>query len=206
MIALWIILGILALLLLILILPIKVFIKFKDGLYLKFKILNIKIYEIKPENNKNDSQGDTISDKTAKKDTEKDTKNLFEKLKEKHGFLNSVKVLLRFVKDCLTHIKTLLRHIKIKKIILNISVASNDAATTAIEYGGTCAAAYPVLAFLDSFGQVKYKSININSDFNSNKPSFDFSAIIGLKIIFLIIAAFEIYKEYKSLKERENLQ
>ena len=206
MIALWIILGILVLLLLILILPIKVFIKFKDGLYLKFKILNIKIYEIKPESNKNDSQGDTISDKTAKKDTEKDTKNLFEKLKQKHGFLNSVKVLLRFVKDCLTHIKTLLRHIKIKRIILNISVASNDAATTAIEYGGICAATYPVLAFLDSFGQVKYKSINIKSDFNSNKPSFDFSAIIGLKIIFLIIAAFKIYKEYKSFKERENLQ
>ena len=204
MIALWILLGILFVILLALLTPIKVVIIFKKEFFVKIKLFGVKLFEIQPKADKKDNTPIKVEDnKTEPEKTETDS--LFSKLKKKYGFFGAAKVVINFCRSCLTHIKELLRHIKIDKVVFDLTVCSDDAATTAIEYGSVCAAAYPMLSLLEACANIEYKEINIRSDFNSQKKKFEFSAVIGCNIIFLLIAAFKLYKEYKQFKEREDI-
>lgn len=199
-----IILGIILLLLfLVLFLPVEIFIAFREEFTLKIKFLKIKLFEIEPKAEEKTSKSvDTVSDKKAKKETDSSVKILFSKLKEKYGFIGAVKEVMRFLLDCLTHIKWLLRYIKLKKLCLDLTVASSDAAKTAIDYGRACSAVYPVLALIDTIPNISFKEINVKSDFNSEKCEFGFSALVKFKIFFTLIAAFKIYKEYKNFSIR----
>lgn len=208
MTALIIIGAILLLIFLVLFLPVNVFLKFQNDFFIKIKFAGIKLFEISEKEKKSDSDKKTDKDGKKNEDSEnpalKQGKELFSFLKEKYGFSGAVKKVFSLLKDMLTHIKNLLRHIKIKKIKLDLTVSGADAADTAIEYGRICTAAYPVLAFFDSFSGIDFKQININSDFNGNKKEFEFSLVVKLQIIYLLIAAFKIYSEYKNFTIKEN--
>ena len=105
----------------------------------------------------------------------------------------------------LERLKRQFKHIAVRRLCLDIKVASEDAATTAIEYGAVCSAVYPALSFIDSIANVKMKSINVAADFNSDKPDFGFSVIIRARILFLIIMAFGVFSEYNKFKTRNEL-
>lgn len=196
-----IIIGIIfALLAAILFLPVGAGISFKESFVIKVKLWGLRVYsfDLSEKEKKEETEKEPQPEQTA---TEK-KESFFGKLKAKFGFAGAVKQIFELALSVLSHIKKLLRHIKINKVILNLTVASSDAATTALEYGALCAAAYPVLALLSSVGNIKYKSVNINSDFNSDKPSFDFSLDISTRIFFLLLTALRAFKEYKNFTER----
>ena len=208
MIALIIIAVILSLITALLFLPLDINLSLKDDFYFEVLFSHIKIFKSdkKPKKKKTKApkaqktgNDNALPEKIASK-----PKKLFEFLKEKHGFMGAVKSIFGFFKDCLSSIKKLLKHIKIKKVELNLTVASSNAAKTAIQYGIACAAVYPVLAFLDSFASVEFKSINITSDFNSDAPDFNFSLTVRMRIFFLIAAALGLYKQYTLYLQKEN--
>lgn len=206
MIALYILGGILLIILLVLFLPVSVHIKFVEDFFVKIKFAGIKVFRIEPskdETEKTDT-GDTVSDKKAENTAVKESKRIFLKLKEKYGFSGAVKTVLGFIGDVLAHIKSLLRHIKIKRVEFSLTVAAEDAAQTAIEYGSVCGVAYPVFAMLESCAEIGFKNINIRSDFNSGKPEFAFSAVVKMQIFFLLLTAYRVYSEYKKFISKEN--
>lgn len=184
--------------------PIGADLRFKDEFAANIKFCGITVYKFNTANqNMKEGQEKTSAVKKEEK-RENDPKSFFERLKGKYGFAGAVKELFSFAKNLLTHIKPFLRHIKIKRIILNLTVAAEDAAATAIEYGAVCAATYPVLAMLSAVGEIKYKSVNISSDFTSAKASFDFSLSIRTSCIYLLILAFKAYQEYQKFTERQD--
>ena len=174
---------------------------YNGELFVKLKIAGIKAFVTEPKEDIKEPSPDTESDKKAKKQTE----NAFNKLKKKYGFAGAVKEVFAFVRAVLERLKRKFKHIAIRKLCLDIKVASENAASTAIEYGAVCAAVYPVLAFLDGILNVKMKSINVTADFNSNNSDFAFSVIIRARIIFLIIMAFGVFSEYNKFKTRNEL-
>lgn len=176
--------------------PIVVMLEYKDGFDFKVKYLFFKVFE--PEE-KPDTESKEVKD-DAPKPPKKE--NLFDTLKEKFGFTGAVQKLMELFGAVLTHIKKLLRHIKINKVVLNITAASTDAATTAVEYGAICGAAYPVLGILSGVSDIAYKAINISADFNNSKTRFDFSLNIKCNLFFLGIAAVSAFMEYKKFTER----
>ena len=93
----------------------------------------------------------------------------------------------------------------IRRLRVEIRVASTDAAQTAVEYGAVCAAFYPLLSFFDNIANVKMKQINVTADFDSGRPQFSFSAIVKLRIINLLIMAFGVFSEYTKFKTRNEL-
>ena len=95
-----------------------------------------------------------------------------------------------------------LKTVKFRKVEVGITVASDDAAKTAIEYGAVCSAVYPVLSLLYSKANIKYKQIDIKSDFNTEKSIFMISLTVNLQIIFLIITGIKVFKEYKDFSKR----
>lgn len=201
MIPLIIVLSVLAFIVLLLLIPISVHIKYDGDFFVKLKIAGIKAFEAEPKEDIKEPSSDTESDKKVKKQTQKS----FDKLKEKHGFAGAVKEIFEFVKAVISRLKGELKHIAIRKLCLDIKVASGDAATTATSYGAVCAAVYPVLTFIDGIANVKMKSINILSDFNSDNSDFGFSVIIKARILFLIIMAFGVFSEYNKFKTRNEL-
>lgn len=201
MIPLIIILAVLAFIVLLLFIPISVYIKYNGDFFVKLKIAGIKAYEVEPKEDTEDPKPDTESDKKVKKQTE----NAFDKLKKKHGFAGAVKEIFTLVKAVIERLKGDFRHIAIRRLCLDIKVASGDAATTAIEYGAVCTAVYPALTLIDGIANVKMKSINVAPDFNSDKSGFGFSVIIRARVLFLIIMAFGVFSEYNKFKKRNEL-
>lgn len=201
MIPLIIVLSVLAFIVLLLFIPISVHIKYDGDFFVKLKIAGIKAYSAEPKEEIKEPSPDTESDKKAKKQTEK----AFDKLKRKHGFTGAVKEIFTLIKAVLERLKGSFRHIAIRRLCLDIKVATGDAATTAIEYGAVCAAVYPVLTLLDGIANIKMKSINVTADFNSDNSDFAFSVIIRARILFLIMMAFGVFSEYNKFKTRNEL-
>ena len=201
MIPLIIVLSVSALVALLLFVPISVHIMYNGELFVKLKIAGIKAFVAEPKEDIKEPSPDTESDKKAKKQTE----NAFNKLKKKYGFAGAVKEFFAFVRAVLERLKRQFKHIAVRRLSLDIKVASEDAATTAIEYGAVCSAVYPALSFIDSIANVKMKSINVAADFNLDKPDFGFSVIIRARILFLIIMAFGVFSEYNKFKTRNEL-
>lgn len=201
MIPLIIVLSVLAFIVLLLFIPISVHIKYDGDFFVKLKIAGIKAYSAEPKEEIKEPSPDTESDKKAKKQTEK----AFDKLKRKHGFTGAVKEIFTLIKAVLERLKGSFRHIAIRRLCLDIKVATGDAATTAIEYGAVCAAVYPVLTLLDGIANIKMKSINVTADFNSGNSDFAFSVIIRVRILFLIMMAFGVFSEYNKFKTRNEL-
>lgn len=188
----------------ILFLPIDAVIKFKEELFLKVKFSGLRVYRLKQDEEEVTTHQKTEQSKKA--DSEPKNENLavsyFKKLKDKYGFSGAVRQLLGFARDLLPHIRKLLKHIKFKRVIFDIVIAEDDAAKTAIEYGRICAVAYPLLSALEAIANIKYKAINITSDFGSKNSEFSFEGIIRTRIIFLLIALIKVYSEYKKFTVR----
>ncbi len=200
MIALYILAGLLILITLILLLPVGVELKYKDEFTFSVRFAGIKIFG--PGTKSNKSKPQTETEKVSK---DNQFKAAFEKLKDKHGFAGAVKEIFTLFKDCLVHLKYFIKTMKFKKVYLDLGVVGSDAAQTAIQYGQVCATVYPILSFFQSIARVKYKQINVKSDFENKKSTFSFSLNVNLQIIFLIISAFRIYKEYKKFSIRNGL-
>ena len=201
MIPLIVILAVLAFIVLLLFIPISVHIKYDGDFFVKLKIAGIKAYEVEPKEDIKETKPDTENDKKAKKQTEK----AFDKLKKKHGFAGAVREIFILIKAVLQRLKGSLKHIAVRRLCLDIRVASGDAATTAIEYGAVCAAVYPVLTLIDGIANVKMKNINVFSDFNSGGSHFGCSVVVRVRIIYLIVIAFGVFSEYNIFKTRNEL-
>lgn len=200
MIVLYILAVLLLLIALILLLPVSVYLNYKEDFSFKIKFLNIKVFPLK-EKKQNEKTDKPQSN--AKKDNQ--LKTSFQKLKEKYGFSGAIKEIFAFLKECLKHLGGFLKTVKFRKVKLNLVVAESDAFKTAIKYGEVCAVVYPVLSYLESKANIKYKKIDVKSDFNAQKGEFDFSLTAKLQIIFLIITATKLYKEYKKFSVRNGL-
>lgn len=202
-----IILGVILLLLAaILFLPVGVLVKFRDDFRVKIKFAGITVYKINTDETEQPEKKDTEKDKKTEEKDENQAKKLFTRLKDKHGFSGAVKSVMSFLLTCLTHIKKLLRHIKVKDIRLNITVGTEDAAKTAVEYGAVCTAVYPVLSLLDTCRNINFKKIAVKSDFTHESADFDFSLTVTMQIFFVLIAAFKILGEYKKFISEEDIQ
>jgi hypothetical protein len=203
LIALYIIGAILLIIAGVLFLPISAVIKWGDKLYAVFKFSGITLYKFKEKSKTEKPESEEAKPKPKEKKATKSKLSVFyKKTKDKYGLSQTIKLISGFLKDLFSHIKTLLKHIEFKKIVLDITVAEGDAAKTAIEYGGVCAVVYPLLAELGTIADIKYKSINISSDFNSNEGRISFEGAIKTRIFYLLIVLFKVYSEYKKFIAR----
>lgn len=203
-----IILALLLFITALLVVPFGADITFKGDFSVKIKFLGLPVFRTSPKVKGKHAKPTPKKEKPKKEREEnkalKETKDIFTFLRRKYGFLGAVRKIFGFLKEVLLEVKALLKTVRVKKTVLNITVASSNAAQTAIEYGGVCSAVYPVLSYLNSCAKVGLKSINIKSDFDKKEPLFDFSLTVSLRIISLIILAFKIYKKYRQFILREN--
>ncbi len=104
------------------------------------------------------------------------------------------------------------RHFRINVAKLNITVATDDAATTAVLYGVAVQGVEYILALLDKAVNVDYKEnaeINVNVDYLSESSSADLDISFSLRVwhLFDIIfrVAFRAIKKLFSSKIKNNI-
>lgn len=72
--------------------------------------------------------------------------------------------------------------VTVENFVLDLTVASDDAAKTAITYGTACAVIYPVEALLEDLVRVRKKKLGIKADFNSTEGSLGFYVRAGMPL------------------------
>lgn len=199
-----IILGaIIGLLLILLFLPLTVDFNFKNELWLKIKYFGITFFNSekrvklgKPKK-RNKKPQEKAEDRASKKE------NFFKKTYKQKGLLDTVKYFSEILLLLLKKLWWVVKRFKFRKFKLDLSVATHDAANTAIQYGKICNAVYPTLAFLETNADFKSKEINIKADFDKTESEFQLSTSVTTRVFFWLVAALAVLFEFLKLQRKE---
>ena len=209
MTALFIVCGIILFILLLLVLPVCIYLEFKDEFNVSVKYAGIKVFstsgkkEEKPEKVEEKPQ---MGEAKEKEEQKKENKllSLFKKKKEQDGTLGAIKYFGGFAKSVLKKLIWFLKKLKFDHIKLNLSISSDEAADTAVLYGTVCSVLYPILSLITSNSSVKYKEINVSADFNKTAIVADFSMCVNLRLIYAVIVFLKVYSEYRKMIKEED--
>ncbi len=201
MTALIIVLVILSVLAVLLLLPIGVKFDFDGQTFFKVKYAGITVYKQSPQ--KEENAEPPSEEKSAAENTEKE--NFFLRLKNRLGVTGTIKALFGLVSAVLSKLKKFLRYVSFKVLKISIAVGSDNAAATAIEYGSVCTAVYPAVSIITSVSRVKFKQVDIRSDFNSESTTFVCSAELSVPLVCGIVLGVGIMKEIYRFKTENNL-
>ena len=79
-------------------------------------------------------------------------------------------------------VKRLFKKIRFRDIYMDYVVGSDDAAKTALKYGGICAAVYALLEWMKTYFSVKIGEVNIEADFSAEKDDIFVFGRVKLRI------------------------
>ncbi len=205
MIALIIIGAIILLLAILLFLPVKI-----DLAYDKHFVLKIKYSGITVFNNQKKPKQKKTRKKPAKQTAEKKNKatkkkdNFIVSTYKQKGLLGTIDYFSKILALVFKKLWWLVKRFKFRKFKLNLTVATNDAANTAIKYGKVCAACYPTLSLLQTFADFKAKEINISADFDKKESDFKISFIVSTRLVCLITVTISAIAQYLKLQRKES--
>lgn len=217
MTALYIIGGILLFFFLLLIIPVSVFFEYDDDFVLKIRYGGVKILDLKwikklvsyitekskkPKKEK-PKKKKKKQEKEPKKEKEKSENFILKYFKEK-GIIESVRFCLAVLYAALVRIVRVLKHIRIKKLFLDITVSSDDAANTAIVYGSLCAVLCPLVNLLERRTKIGVKQVNVRTDFDKLSPIIKTSVFLKTELIFAVIAAISMLFEFLKIKKESD--
>ncbi len=186
---LYILAGIALLIIIILFIPISVKARYNGQLYLTLFIGFVRLRLIPKKKKKPKKAKKAKENKPEKEKTKKQKKNISE-------IIDIIKRIADLAENAL---KDFFRHIIIKKMMISISIAGNDAADTAIQYGYCCSAVYPAVGIIARCTKCKSYGVDISPDFDETAKSrcdIDFEA----RIVFFHLAALAIKHGIKGLR------
>ena len=196
MTALIIVFSVLLLIFILLLIPVSADFLCKDKVLLKVKYGGIKVFDT----NKTKKQGSEPSGEEHPKENKKKDNFISQIFKEK-GKIDGIKYLFTLIKLLLSRIIWLIKKIEFKKIFLDITVSSDDAATTAVSYGALCGVVYPVVNIIGQNGKIGFKEINIRTDFDKLSPLIEIGITAKTRLIYAVIGAIVFIFEYLRLKK-----
>ena len=143
--------------------------EYKDQLSLWIKVAFVKVQLIpqKPKKKKKKPKKKKVKEKKQEQITEKQENALLKFVKEKgiSGVINILKQISKLATDTL---KDLFKRITVTEFTLNVQVAGEDAADTAIKYGYCCSVIFPAVSAILSVVKYKERNVKIVPDFSDN--------------------------------------
>lgn len=112
-------------------------------------------------------------------------KSLFSRL---GGFEGTIEIIQYVALKTKVMVSKILKHIVIKELFVDLTVAGDDAADTAINYGKTCAAVFPALGTICTNMKVREYDVDIDPDFLAKKSKGDLHTVIAFRPIFMVMA------------------
>ena len=125
-------------------------------------------------------------------DTEKEKiekEPLGEKLESLASLIEKAKIVWEASQKGLKRIFT---HIYIKNLVIDFTIANEDAYKAAMMYGTVSAAVYNIIAVLNSLFTTTVRSVDIVCDFDKKEPVFDGEVRISMRVGTILAAGFSI--------------
>lgn len=206
----WIIFGCIVLLLIILFRQsITVTVDYENKLDVKVKFLFFTIYPAKPKKKKKPKKekvkkqkkqkksADTVTDDNteapdsgeaaeAAADSTEDGDTAPEgsekQKKPKKKFKLDIEMIMDYVESAWPPIKKLFKKIRWYDVYVDWVVASDDAAKTALQYGGICAFMYPFFKWLTTYFTAHVKEVIIEPDFSKEQQDIFIYFVLKLRL------------------------
>ena len=160
-------------------------------MFVRFWLIKIKLPLKKKKSSekqqKEKSKGELL--KESKKD-----KNIIAKMIKEKGLRATIGELWQTFKPIILKAISLFKNIKVKKFNLQVITASDDAAKTALEYGGVCALVFPILSFLKSAMHFpnKITKVHIDADYDAEAPTLFLDLKLKVRVIAVVNAAISV--------------
>ena len=204
MLALYIILGILALIVLLLALPLRIYLRYapEPGFQFRVKYLFLTLADStkekppklekpsgkkKPAAKKKKGGGkatETLLDFLGLKDVS--SKLNFKRAVADKGLLGIVSDVTASIRDLFSRIGKLVKKSVFKRFDLRVTVGDSDAADAAMRYGTVCAAVYPLLTLLDGTMKFKKRTVDIACDFEQEDITAAFDGQLNYRPIHIV--------------------
>ena len=181
-----------------LLIPIRVHMRFDDDLTVKIKygFFSFRIFPRKEKPEKTPE----ADKKTSKRPS------VFKKSLTQDGFVETIRKIGGFARIALEKWKTLCSHIKISPFVLKIAAADEDAAETAKKHAQLCAVVYPLLAAASAAVRIPKRDIMILPRFDKTESQVYFFAVFRLSPIFILPLTVLLFQAIKALKPTGRLR
>ena len=117
-----------------------------------------------------------------------------------------IEMIMDYVENAWPPVKKLFKKIRWYDIYIDWVVASDDAAKTALQYGGICAFLYPFFEWLTTYFTAHVKEVHIEPDFSKEKQDIFIYFVLKLRLstalACIIWLAWRVLKTY--LKYNQN--
>lgn len=173
-------------------------------LFLKINILpsKEKKYKKKMSRKKAEKIKASLKKKAEKKKLSAEEKEKKKEEKKESGEKKSpaeiISMVRMFASIGVAVIETFFRHLRIRVARIKITVASDDAATTAVTYGAISQSLNVLLPLLESvknFHKLKKAEIAIGCDFSASEPDIDIKLSFSIRVWHIFHVAFAALKK-----------
>ncbi|MGN0478839.1 MAG: hypothetical protein ACI4GO_05365 [Hominenteromicrobium sp.] len=191
MIALWILLGILLLLFLLLLVPVRADVTYRDAvtldvryLFLKFRILPAPE---KPEAGKKPEPEKKQEEKTGEKKPNAAAEKVKRFLKAE-GFSGFMQLVGGFLKLTATQAVRLIRKVRLRNFDLYVMTGGENAAEAAILYGRACALVYSAAEALFTLTKCgkRRRRVSVDLDYSVKTPYVQLEASVSIRPLFVL--------------------
>ena len=123
----------------------------------------------------------------------------------KVGIVGTISAVFSAIKDLFLRIGKLIKKGVFKKFDLQIIVGDSDAADAAMRYGQICAAAFPMLNFLENNMKLKKEQIDIRCDYEIEETQVSFDGQLNYRPWHFVCFALGLFGNYikRSLKKEK---
>lgn len=198
----FIVLGaIIVVLITLLILPVKLRVDYDKELTFTIKYLGFTLLDSEEE----DKESKKVLKKVQSTALPTDKESIKSTYKQK-GITGTIKYYGDVLLLILKRLRWIIRFVKIRKFVFDLSIASDNAADTAIEYGEVCCVIYPIISFIQTNTNFKFKTdnINISPDFDSTDSKLKASVLVKAKLIICLIAIAGLLWDYTKKQRKES--
>ncbi len=203
----FVLLGLLALLVILLLVPVRLRVRYETELAATLWVLCVPVrLASKKEKPKTEQKADKPKPKKDAKPgkeekKKKDVLALKQHAKElkENGVAAAVEWLKEVAQRVLKAADRLLAAITVTNLAARVDVAGEDAAQTALTYGKICGAVYPALGVVESKLKVKKQDVQIAPAFCLEKTRFCFDVRLKVSVWRVLVAALVLLIQYIKL-------
>lgn len=184
-----IILSILAVIILLMFFSVNLYIDYKENkttVWIRYLFFKIPIYPRKKKKAK-PQKSDKKPEKKAEKASKDKKESFFASTAKSQGLGAVIEILEKIIQILKDFSSSTLKHLKIKKLKLNVVTAGEDAADAALNFGYASSVIYPALGVLSGLiNFLNIPDVNITVDYDKKETSASLLLQFKIKLFFLL--------------------
>lgn len=199
----YILLALLGLLLLILLMPLYVRLRYREELVVCVHVLGIPVYRYssaKPPKQQEQKTDKPVKKKTTEKPTMLNDLSVKLKTEGVRAVVDEIASLARIVSGAARRV---FRAVTVDRLQMELVIASADAAATAQDTGKVCAVLYPALTTVQSVIRIRKRAVTVVPDYLGEKGRVTADVLIHavpIRLVWAALCALIAYMAFQSRK------